>query len=237
MSVTHTLPSSLPTPFAHLEQRFGFGDAAATWWRTFGKLADADLSVYHRALCNSATEPQTRPGSFGMLQWRLLQRQAPYPRRRKYVRSGLVLHPGVASDCAEHSFVGRQGHGDDDGDVGDDDDDGDFDDDHVDDDEDDEVEECDLACRTVPYRTALRRLLLRRAARVRGAAEAATRRRTRRRPLPEHGAVQRWAFSLPSRCSRTALLSAIFFGMGVPGLMHDVMIQQTLLQKSAAIKR
>ena len=85
MSVTHTLPLSLPTPFAHLEQRFGFGDAAATWWRTFGKLADADLSVYHRALCNSAT----------VLQWRLLQRQAPNPRRRKYVRSGLVLHPGV----------------------------------------------------------------------------------------------------------------------------------------------
>ena len=141
MSVTHTLPLSLPPPFAHLEQRFGFGDAAATWWRTFGKLADAGLGVYHRALCNSAT----------VLQWRLLQRQAPNPRRRKYVRSGLVLHPGVASDCAEHSFVGRQGHGDDDGDVGDDDDDGVFDDDHVDDDEDDEVEECDLACRTAPY--------------------------------------------------------------------------------------
>ena len=45
MSVTHTLPLSLPTPFAHLEQRFGFGDAAATWWRTFGKLVDVDLSV------------------------------------------------------------------------------------------------------------------------------------------------------------------------------------------------
>ena len=34
-----------PTPFAHLEQRVGFGDVAATGWRTFGKLADADTSV------------------------------------------------------------------------------------------------------------------------------------------------------------------------------------------------